>query len=108
MQVSRIENMTRGWFIGNFLPSAYRTSDFEVGFLKYKAGEKWDAHYHKLSVEINLLVRGSMVIQGKTLNAGDIFVLERYEVSDPVYLTDCEIIVVKVPSSPSDKYMVET
>ena len=108
MKIDRIEEMKGGWFIGNFEPSVFKTTEFEVGYKIHPAGDKWDAHYHKLSVEINLLVRGSMVIQGKTLNAGDIFVLERYEVTDPVYLTDCEIIVVKVPSSPSDKYMVET
>ena len=45
-----------------------------------------------------------MTIQGKELNSGDIFVLEPYEVADPIFLEDCNLIVVKTPSIPGDKF----
>lgn len=99
--------MHRGWFVGDFEPSVYRTRGFEVGYLVHKAGEHWPAHYHRESVEINYLIRGRMVLQGQTLNAGDLFVLEKGEIADPVFLDDCELIVVKVPSLPHDKHLVE-
>ena len=42
------DDMTKGWFIGNFIPSALRTTDFEVGFVKHKKGDVWEKHYHEL------------------------------------------------------------
>jgi len=40
-----------------------------------------------------------MIIQNETLVEGDIFVIEPYEIADPEFLTDCEIICAKTPSS---------
>ena len=45
-----------------------------------------------------------MVIQGKTLTEGDIFVLAPYEIADPIFLTDCQVLIIKTPSIPGDKY----
>jgi hypothetical protein len=39
-----------------------------------------------------------MILQGKTLVAGDIFKLEPYEIADPVFITECEIVCVKTGS----------
>ena len=106
MKIHRIEEMTGGWFIGNFEPSAFKTNQFEVGYKLHLAGEKWDAHYHKEADEVTFLLRGRMIIQGKELKSGDVFVINRYEVADPVFLEDCEVIVVKTPSVICDKYTV--
>jgi len=106
MRIDKMDRMVRGWFIGDFEPSILRTKDFEVAYLRHAKGEKWDAHYHAESTEYNYLIRGAMVLQGTVLVAGDIFVLEKGEVADPVFLDDCELICVKVPSIPSDKHKV--
>lgn len=106
MEVSRIEDYVGGWFAGNFSPSAYQTESFEVCFKKHSAGETWPAHYHKESDEINFLRSGRMVIQGRELQAGDVFIIKRYEIADPVFLEDCEIFIVKTPSNPGDKYEI--
>ena len=106
MKVTRLSDYTRGWVIGDFEPSALRTKDFEVAVLTHKQGEIWPAHYHKEGVEYNILISGKMVIQGTELNAGDVFVLDRYEVADPVFLEDCKVVCVKTPSIPSDKFEV--
>lgn len=98
-----MESMHRGWFIGDFHPSAYRTKDFEVGIINHKAGENWPAHYHRDVVEINYLHTGEMTIQNTKLKTGDIFLIDKGEVADPVFHSDCTIIVVKVPSIPADK-----
>jgi quercetin dioxygenase-like cupin family protein len=106
MIVTKIKDYVRGWFIGNFEPSLLKTDQFEVGLLTHKKGEAWAAHYHKESIEYNVLVSGKMVIQGKELNSGDVFVFNKGEIADPDFLEDCTLVVVKVPSIPSDKFEV--
>lgn len=105
MKLYRIEDMKGGWYIGNFDPTIFKTQDFEVSYRIHKKDEFWDVHYHDITVEINFLVRGEMIIQNKTLKSGDIFILEPFEISDPVFLEDCEVICVKVPSK-NDKISV--
>lgn len=107
MNLSKLKDYHRGWIIGDFDPSILRTKDFEVGVLFHPKGEVWAAHYHKDSVEYNVLIAGKMIIQGKEINSGDVFVFEKNEVADPVFLEDCTVLCVKVPSIPSDKYEVK-
>ena len=106
MKVDRIENMKGGWFVGNFEPSAYKTSDFEVSYKLHPAGEKWDYHYHTEVTEINYLIKGEMTLQNKLLTSGDIFTLYPFEIADPTFHTDCEIVCVKTPSA-NDKTSFE-
>jgi hypothetical protein len=106
MKIHRIEEMVGGWFIGDFDPAAFKSKQFEVGYKFHPAGEKWDAHYHKEADEITFLLRGRMIIQGQELKSGDVFVINKYEVADPVFLEDCEVVVIKTPSVVGDKYTV--
>lgn len=106
MKMYRYEDMKGGWFIGDFSPAAYQTKGFEVSLKVHPKGEQWEWHYHQYLTEVNLLVRGLMTIQGRLLVEGDIFVLEPGEIADPVFLDDCEIVCVKVPSVPGDKVAV--
>ena len=107
MNVTRIEDYVRGWVIGDFEPSILRTKDFEVGLLTHKKNEKWPAHYHKESIEYNILVTGKMTIQGKELNNGDVFIFQKGEIADPIFHEDCIRVVIKAPSLPYDKFEVE-
>jgi len=107
MKIYKIDDMTRGWFIGDFEPSVLRTKDFEVGVLTHKKGEYWAPHYHEFSDEYNLLIKGKMIIQKKELNEGDIFIIEKNEVADPDFLEDCTVLVIKTPSVPGDKIIKE-
>ena len=106
MEILDFDEMIKGWFIGDFEPVALRTDQFEVAYQTHKAHESHDIHYHKRSREYNLLIKGQMIINEKELNAGDIFILEPYEVSEPTFLTDVELVVVRVPSVKGDKYVV--
>jgi mannose-6-phosphate isomerase-like protein (cupin superfamily) len=106
LRIEKITNMKGGWFVGNFVPAVYQTDKFEVCYKVHAKGEKWDVHYHAQAVEINYLVSGSMKIQDTLLQAGDIFVLERYEIADPEFLEECHLVIVKVPSVPGDKILV--
>jgi|TARA_R110002074_G_scaffold10220_1_gene39260 mannose-6-phosphate isomerase-like protein (cupin superfamily) len=107
MKVMKLEDMFKGWFIGDFEPTAYKSKDFEVCYRVHPKGEKWEWHYHKEITEINLLVSGKMIMQGKELNVGDIFIVNPYEIADPDFLEDCGIVCVKTPSTPGDKYVVK-
>lgn len=106
MKRFNIKDMKGGWFIGDFDPAVYKTNKFEVCYKKHPKGEEWPVHYHKKATEINYLIKGQMSIQGSRINPGDIFILEPYELADPIFLEDCELIVVKTPSFTNDKYEV--
>jgi hypothetical protein len=49
-----------------------------------------------------------MLMQDKEIVAGDIFVIGPWEVANPVFLEDCELVVIKTPSIIGDKYIMET
>lgn len=107
MIIDHISNMFRGWFIGNFEPSIYKTDQFEVAILSHHKGEKWPVHYHKEAIEINVLISGKMILNNKLFTPGNIFLIEKNEIADPEFLEDCTIVCVKTPSIPGDKYEVE-
>lgn len=106
MNLYKLEEMVGGWFVGNFSPTAFTTEDVEVSYKKHPKGEIWDLHYHEHVTEVNLLVRGEMILQGKKLVSGDIFILEPYEIADPKFLDDCEIVCVKLPGIAKDKVVL--
>ena len=106
MKKQKIDDMWRGWFIGDFEPSVLKTKDFEVALLKHKTGETWPKHYHGIATEYNVLITGSMTICGEEIQPGDIFVLEPNEIADPVFHEDCTLICVKTPSVIGDKFEV--
>jgi quercetin dioxygenase-like cupin family protein len=107
MEIYRIEEFFRGWFIGNFKPAVYETDQFEIGLLSHKKDEVWPTHFHKIATEYNLLISGSMTLNGTQINVGDLFIIKPGEIADPKFLEDCKILVVKTPSIPGDKYEVK-
>ncbi len=106
MKIYKQTDWFKGWFLGSFEPSAFKTNTCEACFKKHKKGEKWPVHYHKIATEINYLIHGKMTIQNIEFNAGDVFVIEPNEIANPEFIEDCELIVVKIPSVPNDKYEV--
>ena len=107
MIIYKIKDMVGGWFAGNFSPTAFDTDQFEVAYKFHTAGEKWETHYHEKITEINFMIRGKMVLQNTEINSGDIFILKPYEIADPTFLEDCEMIVIKTPSVINDKIVVK-
>jgi len=107
MKKFRIEDMKRGWFIGDFEPVAYKTKNFEVGLGHHKKGERWDKHYHKLATEITLIIKGKVEINDQIFVEGDIFIIDKNEVVEPLFLEETDYVVVKTISDINDKYIVE-
>ena len=93
-----------GWFVGDFEPTVFKTSDFEVSYKLHHKGEEWPKHHHKIATEINFLIRGKMMINNLLIESGKIFVIEKNESIKPTFLEDCELIVIKTPSVKNDKY----
>ena len=106
MKIAKLDEMTKGWFIGNFEPSLYKTNDCEVAVIYYKAGDAESLHYHKIATEYTVIVSGSVKMSGKVYNAGTIVVMEPGEVTDFEALTDAVNVVVKIPGANNDKYVV--
>jgi NDP-sugar pyrophosphorylase family protein len=96
----------RGWFIGDFEPSFLRTPGVEVGVLTHQAGEKWTPHVHEHCDEYNVLLDGSMTINGVPIARHDVFTFLRGAPSAPTFLTDCRVLCIKLPSVPGDKVLL--
>jgi hypothetical protein len=95
----------RGWFIGDFPDAVFQTKDFEVTYQKNSRSQT-ASHIHKLVHEITLVISGSQICNGEIFKAGDICVLEPGDVSQIEYLEETEVVTIKTPSIPSDKYLL--
>lgn len=106
MQIYNFSDMKGGWFVGDFSPTAFQTKACEVSYKKHYKGEEWPRHYHAVATEINFLIKGKMLINSEEINTGQIFVIYPVEAVKPIFLEDCELIVIKTPSVKGDKYEV--
>ncbi len=100
--------MFKGWFIGDFDPSIIKTKKVEVAHHFHEAGyiDEGGSHYHKIATEVNYVIKGDVVVDGVKLASGDFFVYEPYDNSDVQFISDTDLIVVKMPSCRNDKYFV--
>jgi quercetin dioxygenase-like cupin family protein len=105
MRGYRLDSMTRGWFVGDFEPTAFKTSACEVGVKTYKKGDIEDRHYHAIATELTVIAEGKVELNGKKYLKGDIIVIEPGEDTDFKALTDVTTVVVKIPGAKSDKYL---
>jgi quercetin dioxygenase-like cupin family protein len=107
MRQARLEDMVRGWFVGDFEPSVFRTGAAEVGVRVYTKGQSETTHYHRIATEVTAIISGEVRMRDKTYRAGDIIVIEPGEATDFEALTDATTVVVKVPGVIDDKYLGE-
>ncbi len=106
MKKWHLSEMKKGWFVGNFQPTAFKTNACEVAFKNYSAGEKEVEHFHKIATEITLIQSGRVQMCGKEYVAGDIVVIEPGTATAFEALEDTKTVVVKVPGANHDKYVV--
>jgi hypothetical protein len=107
MKISRIEDMTKGWFVGAFAPSVMRTDACEVAVKHHNAGYSDVDHYHEIATEATVVVSGRARMMGRDCGAGDIIVVEPGETSNFLAVTDVILVVVKIPSVQGDKYLLQ-
>jgi quercetin dioxygenase-like cupin family protein len=98
--------MLRGWFVGDFSPTALATRDCEVAIKHYAAGEREDVHYHLVATEVTAILSGRVRMVEREWSEGDVIVLDPGEATGFEALTDATTVVVKMPSVKGDKYSV--
>jgi anti-sigma factor ChrR (cupin superfamily) len=106
MKLHNLKDMFKGWLVGNFEPSLYKTDDVEVAVKNYKAGDKEEKHYHKIATEITIISDGKVRMNGTVYGTGDIITIEPGEATDFEVLEDTITTVVKLPCVKDDKYIV--
>jgi hypothetical protein len=104
MKVFSLDDMTKGWFVGNFSPTVLSTHQVEVAVKRYKAGEYELAHHHKIATEITVIIDGEVRMNDVVYRAGAILVIEPNTPTDFLALTDVTTTVVKFPGANDDKY----
>lgn len=104
MHTYDISEFKGGWFIGNFEPAIHKTEQFEIAHHTLAKGHISDNHYHKTSTEINYIIRGHLLVTGKTLKTGSIWIYEPGDRSEVEVMEQTDLIVIKFPSVPDDKF----
>jgi len=107
VKIAKVSDMIKGWFIGDFEPTLWKTNDVEVAVKHYNAGDAETAHFHKIATEFTVITAGTVEMNGVQYQAGDIVVIEPGEVTDFRAITDVTTTVVKIPGAANDKYEVE-
>lgn len=105
MKTYRLDDMTKGWFVGNFDPVVLKTDAAEVAVKSYVAGTVEPRHFHKVAPEVTLIVSGNVRMNDSNYGAGDIILIEPGEATDFEALSDVVTVVVKLPSVAGDKYL---
>lgn len=105
MQVAKLKDMTKGWFIGNFQPTLYPTEAVEIAVKEYPAGFAEEWHYHKISTEYTVVVSGEVEMNGRRYGKGDIIIIFPGEGTTFKTLAPTVTTVVKLPGVTNDKYL---
>lgn len=107
MKTAKLKDMTKGWLVGNFEPTLYKTNDCEVAIKSYHKGDVEAAHYHKIATEITAIVNGKVRMFDTIFTEGDIVIVEPGDITAFEALEDSVNVVVKLPGVNNDKYEVE-
>ncbi len=105
LQRYKLDDFTKGWFVGNFSPTIVPSDAVEVAVKHYRAGESEAQHFHKIATELTLVVTGRVRMSGEEFGAGEIIKIEPGQATDFVPLTDATTVVVKLPCVRGDKYI---
>jgi hypothetical protein len=106
MESFELKNMFKGWFIGNFEPTLYNTSDVEVAIKTYSINDYEEPHYHKISTEFTAIIEGIVEMNGMMYKEGDIIKIEPNEITNFKALSNVKTVVVKIPGAINDKYNI--
>jgi hypothetical protein len=105
MIIRNINEFNHGWFIGNFPTAILQTDQFEVALISCEVGIH-PTHYHLLATEYNVLIEGKLRIGDRILTAGDVYVIDKCEVTEQEFLEPSKVLCVKTPSVIGDKYLI--
>lgn len=100
----KLDEMIRGWFVGDFEPTVARSSDVEIAVKHYAAGDAEERHVHQVATELTAVVSGRIRMDGVELGPGDIASIPPGQPSDFLALTGAVLVCVKLPAVAGDKY----
>lgn len=104
MEIYSLESMKNGWFIGDFEPTLFQTSGFEVAIKKYKKGDYEKSHKHAIATEFTVIISGTVKMNENIFNSNTVIKILPGEYTDFLVLQDAITLVVKVPSVKNDKF----
>ena len=104
MKVANVRDMVKGWFIGDFEPTLWKTQEVEVAFKRYQRGDTETAHIHRIATEFTLVASGRVRMNGVEYGPDAIVLIHPGEATDFEALEDATTVVVKIPGAPHDKY----
>jgi hypothetical protein len=107
MEKFNLDDMERGWFIGNFNPTVFKTHSCEVAIKKYLKDDYEERHFHKIATEVTVILSGEVLLDNTLYKSGDIIKIQPGKAVDFKALTDVITIVVKLPGAPNDKYLTK-
>lgn len=99
-----LNDFFKGWVIGDFQPTLFKTSDFEIAVKNYKKGDFEDSHFHKIATEWTIVTKGKVIMNGVEYIEGEIITIRPFEKTDFLAIEDTTTVVVKIPSAKGDKY----
>ena len=105
MKISKVDEYTKGWIIGNFQPSEFNNPHVEVSVKFFKAGETEPEHYQIVATEITVVHSGEILLGNQTFSAGDVITIAPGEIAGFESLTDSSLTCIKFPSLPNDKVL---
>ncbi len=107
MQLYNLNDFTKGWVCGDFIPTLFPTKDFEVAVKHYKSGDYDDCHIHKIADEITIIVDGIVAMLDVRYKKDDIIWIPKGEETDFYAITDAVTCVIKIPCVKGDKYITK-
>lgn len=98
-----LNDFTKGWIVGDFLPAIINSKDVEVGIKKYKKGDIETKHVHNIITEYTIIVTGKVKMIDKVFFENDVVKIDPGVSTSFECLEDSITVVIKTPSIPSDK-----
>lgn len=105
MIVNKIEEFTKGWFVGDFSPALIHSKDYEIAVKWFKAGESEPLHKQNTATEITVVITGQIRLGGEIFSKGDVITIPPGEFTEFESITDSTLVCVKTPSLPNDKVL---
>ena len=103
--ITKLQDMKKGWFIGDFSPTLFKTDAVEVAVKEYPADFQEEWHYHKVATEYTVIVSGEVEMNGRRYSKGDIIMIPPGEGTDFITLSPVVTTVVKFPGATNDKFL---
>lgn len=104
MKESNLRDFRKGWVVGDFVDSLFRTKDVEVAIKRYRKNDVEPKHVHKITKEFTIVVYGAISMNGEIFHEESIIVVEPGESVEFKSITDSITCCIKSPSIPGDKY----